>query len=162
MSPSWLFLSKGESGSPLEHMCDVQLMHRRCQYLFWCNVQLKPLQPVNTLRQLHICSSREKSQHGIQICSPDTSGIIQLEIIADPDISFGTAYAHELTPRHIKVAEIWQPRWGGIPWQSRANFALFAATAFVGRFRTHRWQFFPPHCAVIVWVFHSSLGKEDL
>jgi hypothetical protein len=34
------------------------------------------------------------------------SGILQMEIIADPDMSFGTAHAHELTPRCIKVAEI--------------------------------------------------------
>lgn len=41
MSPLWLFLSKGEYGNPLEHMCDVQLIYCPCQYLFRCNIQLK-------------------------------------------------------------------------------------------------------------------------
>jgi len=39
-----------------------------------------------------------KVWHDIQICSPYTcrSGVLQLEIIADPHISFGTAHAHGL------------------------------------------------------------------
>ena len=134
MSPSWLFLSKGESGNPLEHMCDVQLIHCQCRYSFWCNVQLKPLQPVSIsgnciyARQERKVSMAYQYMQSWYTCQ---SRILQMEI-ADPDMSFGTAHAHEWTPRCIKVAEIWQPRWGVTPWQSRANFALFAATAFVG------------------------------
>ena len=135
MSPSWLFLSKGESGNPLEHMCDVQLIHHQCRYLFWCNVQLKPPQPVSTPGNYILYARQERkvsmAYQYMQSWYTCQSRILQMEI-ADPDMSFGTAHAHEWIPRCIKVAEIWQPRWGVTPWQSRANFALFAATAFVG------------------------------
>jgi hypothetical protein len=47
-----------------------------------------------------------------------------LEIIADLDISFGTAYVHEFIPRHIKMQRSDSPAWEEFPWQSSGPISL--------------------------------------